>query len=310
MSSSFPFVSWARPREARWTSSGPSARRRARAAANISASGWSPDRPAAPNSWIARSRICCTARGTAILMAWISVMAARLPTVSMSQAVLSTSSRSASIWSRDSATHSRTTPWSASGRPNASGTSARSTTRSIARSAMPERPHAVVDPARAEPRLRDREALALAGEDVRHRHPHVVEHDLRVPAVVAVVVPEHGQRPHDPHARGVPRDQHHALATVPLGRRVGRAHDDQQRAVGVHRAGRPPLAAGDDVLVAVADDAGGDLGGVRRGHVGLGHAERRPDLGVEQRLEPLLLLLRRAELGAAAPCCRCRGRRS
>ena len=79
----------------------------------------SDETPAPPCTWMARSMICCTARGTAILIAWISVIACLLPTVSMSHAVLSTSRRSASSWMRDSATHSRTTPCSASVRPNA-----------------------------------------------------------------------------------------------------------------------------------------------------------------------------------------------
>ena len=68
--------------------------------------------------------------------------------------------------------------------------------------------------------------------------------------------------------------------------RVGLAHHDEDLAVRVHRAGRPPLAAVDDVLVAVALDPGGDVGGVGGGDVRLGHAERRPDLAVQQRFEP------------------------
>ena len=125
---------------------------------------------------------------------------------------------------------------------------------------------------------------------------HVVEGDLGVTAVVAVVVAEHGQRAHDAHARGVARDQDHGLLTVARGIRVGLAHDDEERGIGVHRAGRPPLAAGDHVVVAVAADARADVRRVRRRDLGLGHAERRADLGVEQRLEPLGLLLGRAEV--------------
>ena len=77
------------------------------------------DRPPAPCTWIALSRIHWTVAGVAILIAWISVCAPLLPTVSISQAVLSTSSRSCSSRTRDSAIQSRTTPCSASGLPNA-----------------------------------------------------------------------------------------------------------------------------------------------------------------------------------------------
>ena len=65
------------------------------------------------------SRIHCTAAGVAILIAWISVCAPLLPAVSISHAVLSTSSRAASILTLDSAIQSCTTPCSASGLPNA-----------------------------------------------------------------------------------------------------------------------------------------------------------------------------------------------
>ena len=65
----------------------------------------------------------------------------------------------------------------------------------------------------------------------------------------------------------------------------------------VHRPRRPPLAAVDHVLVAVPLDPGRDVGGVRGGDVGLGHAERRPDLAVEQRPEPASCCCSGAELG-------------
>ena len=70
------------------TSSGPSANRSVRMPANISASGKSWLRPPAPWVWIALSRIHSTVFGVAILIAWISECAARLPWVSISQAAL------------------------------------------------------------------------------------------------------------------------------------------------------------------------------------------------------------------------------
>lgn len=78
-----------------------------------------------------------TVRGVAILMAWISVCAPLLPTVSISQAVFSTSSRSCSTATRASAIHSCTTPCWASGLPNASRETARRHISSMARSAIP-----------------------------------------------------------------------------------------------------------------------------------------------------------------------------
>ncbi len=91
-------------------------------------------------------------------------------------------------------------------------------------------------------------------------------------------------------AGGVRGHQDHRLLPMRGRGRVGLAHHDQQPAARVLRTARPPLGAVDDVLVAVADDRGRDVGRVRARHGGLGHAERRPDRAVEQRPQPLLLL--------------------
>ncbi len=89
----------------------------------------------------------------------------------------------------------------------------------------------------------------------------------------------------------------HALAPVTLGVGIRDAHDDQQLAARGHRAGRPPLAAVDDVVVAVALDPRGDVRGVRGRHLGLGHGERRAHPALEHRAQPPLLLLGRPEQG-------------
>ena len=47
-------------------------------------------------------------------------------------------------------------------------------------------------------------------------------------------------------------------------------------------------------MIAIAHDAGLDVGGVRGGHIFLRHAEAGANLAFEQRLEPTLLLRRRA----------------
>ncbi len=60
---------------------------------------------------------------------------------------------------------------------------------------------------------------------------------------------------------------------------------------------RPPLVRVDDVVVAVTLDATLDVRGVGARDPRLGHREARADLAVEQRLQPLFLLLGRAELG-------------
>ena len=170
--------------------------------------------------------------GVAILIAWISVCAPLLPTVSISQAVLSTSSRSCSRRTRDSAIQSRTTPCSDSGLPNAVRDDTRRAHQLDGPLGHADRAHAVVDPARAQPGLRDGEPVPLAGDEVLGGHPDVVEDELGVAAVVAVVVAHDRHRPRPPSSPGrVPRHEDHALLPVALGRRVGLAHHDEDRAV-------------------------------------------------------------------------------
>ena len=135
-----------------------------------------------------------------------------------------------------------------------------------------------------------------------------LEGDLAV-AERLVVLAERGEHPLDRDARR-PRA---ARATIECwrcrcGLGVGEAHEDADLAVGVAGAGRPPLAAVEHDLVAVEGGGGLHVGGVGAGDARLGHQEGAAHPPVEQRLEPLLLLLGRAVRAAAPPCCRCRGR--
>ena len=158
-----------------------------------------------------------------------------------------------------------------------------------------DKAHAVVDAARAKTRLRDFKAAAGRAQAVGHRHAHVVEGQFDV-AVRRVVVAEHRQRPDDAHARRVHRHQHHRLALVRRGVGLGDAHDDEDGAARVGGAGGPPLAAVDDVMLAVAHDRQRDVGGVGAGHVGFGHGEGRADFAGQQPRQPGFLLFGRGEV--------------
>src|ERR1700729_1493168 len=165
------------------TSSGPSANRRVRALAHRYASGKSWLTPAAPCAVIALSITHSAMAGVMILMAWISVCAPLLPTVSISQAVFSTSSRACSIRTRASAIHPGLPPGRfpppPPGPPRSGPVPGRSPLdHPLVGQRLPERdpvgdpaaeqfqgplggadqPHAVVDPARAQPGLPDPEA--------------------------------------------------------------------------------------------------------------------------------------------------------
>ena len=109
-----------------------------------------------------------------------------------------------------------------------------------------------------------------------------------------VVLAERGEHPLDLDAGGLERHDDHRVLAVPVGAGVGEAHEDADLAVGVAGAGRPPLAAVEHDVVAVEGGGGLHVGGVGAGDAGLGHQERAAHPPVEQRLEPLLLLLGRA----------------
>ena len=132
--------------------------------------------------------------------------------------------------------------------------------------------HAVVDASGAKAPLCDFEATAFAQQDVGGWNAHVLEQHLGV-AVGCVVVAEHIKCTHDLHAGCVGGHEDHALLRVAWGVRVGLAHGDEHRATRVHGTRCPPFAAVDDVFVPLALDAGGDVGGIARSHVGFGHGE-------------------------------------
>jgi hypothetical protein len=50
------------------------------------------------------------------------------------------------------------------------------------------------------------------------------------------------------------------MAASAVGVRIGHAHHDQEAAARMRRTGDEPFAAVDDVVVAVADHFGGDVG--------------------------------------------------
>ena len=167
--------------------------------------------------------------------------------------------------------------------------------------------HAVVDAAGAEAPLCNLEAAALAQQHVRRGHAHVLEQHFGV-AVGGVIVAEDVQGALDRHPRGVARHQNHRLLLMTLGGHVGLAHENENLAARVRRAGGPPFAAIDDVFVTLTANVGLDVGGIGRGHVRLGHREGRADLPGQQWGQPLRLLLGRAVAHQHLHIARVRGR--
>src|SRR3546814_7692207 len=75
------------------------------------------------------------------------------------------------------------------------------------------------------------------------------------------------------------------------GIRIVLSHENAVRASRIAYARRPPFAAVDHIMVAVTNDGGLDIGGVRGCDSRLGHQKDRANLPLHQRLEPALLML-------------------
>ena len=113
-------------------------------------------------------------------------------------------------------------------------------------------------------------------------------------AMRRIVIAEHGQVAQYGDALGIGRHQQHRLRGMAAGREIGLAHYDGDLAARIAQARRPPLAAVDNVFVAVPLDPGFDVGGVGRCGEGLGHEEGGTDLAIHDRGEPFVLLFARA----------------
>src|SRR5579875_555173 len=77
--------------------------------------------------------------------------------------------------------------------------------------------------------------------------------------------------------------------------RISLAHDDENFATWASCAGTPPLASVQYVLVALAPDGKLDIGSIGACHIRFGHGKGRAYLAIEQGLQPLSFLLRRAK---------------
>ncbi len=154
--------------------------------------------------------------------------------------------------------------------------------------------HAVMDAAGTEPSLGDGETRSRCADQVFTRDAHAIEAQLGM-AVGGIVITEHLQRPDDLQTVGIGRHQHHRMSGMGRGVGFDDTHDDQHSAIGVAGTGGPPFAPVEHQVVAVGPNAQGDRGGIRGGHVRLGHGEAGADLAGQQGRKPALFLGRASE---------------
>mmetsp|Transcript_136603 Transcript_136603/g.323599 ORF Transcript_136603/g.323599 Transcript_136603/m.323599 type:complete len:402 (+) Transcript_136603:165-1370(+) len=151
--------------------------------------------------------------------------------------------------------------------------------------------HAVVYAPGAQPQLGDLEAAALSPKHVADRHPDILEQNLHV-ALGAVVIPKglHGTYQRDPRRVGWHQDLRlRAVCCCVLG--PCPSHQDHNLAVDVPCPCDPMLPTIDDKFVAIASYACPDIGSITAGNSWLCHRVSGPDLCIQQRLQPFLLLL-------------------
>ena len=156
-----------------------------------------------------------------------------------------------------------------------------------------DEPHAVVHAAGAEPALRDLERPSRAGEDRGAGSRTAARLTSPWPSGSSYWPSAVSRRStFTPGASSGTRTIECRRCRGARG--VGEAHEDADLAVGVAGTGRPPLAAVEHDVVAVEGGGGPHVRGVGAGDARLGHEERAAHPTVEERLEPLLLLLGRA----------------
>jgi hypothetical protein len=110
-----------------------------------------------------------------------------------------------------------------------------------------------------------------------------------------MVVPEYVHRPDDLHARRVLGHQDLRLLLARRRVRIGLHHHDHDLAAGIAEAGDVIFLPIDHPFVADEFCRRRDILGVRRCDIGFGHGVGGADFTVQQRLQPLLLLLAGAD---------------
>ena len=164
--------------------------------------------------------------------------------------------------------------------------------------------HRVVNPAAAEPGLRDDERATARTEHVIGGNPDILVPHITLAAPAAerlVAEPDITQHVDARRLRG---HDEHRMTLIRRGIGIRHRHHDQKRRH--RRKRREPLLAVDHPVIAVLDRAGGELLRIRA-TLWLGHREAGDDPIVQQRLEITLLEFGSAVVGQnlAVPGIRC-----
>ena len=132
--------------------------------------------------------------------------------------------------------------------------------------------HAVVNAPRTQPPLGNFEASSFPEQHVRNGHANIFKRDLAVP-VRRMVIAKHRQHALNLEPGAIHRHQHHRLLFMERGRAVclfcvssvcvSSAHKDRDLTARIARSRGPPLAAINDILVALPNNTRLDVGCIR-----------------------------------------------
>src|SRR5262249_21496383 len=220
---------------------------------------------------MARSRTRSVMFGATTLIIAISPCATLFPTVSISYAAWSVSSRACSISMRMSDIGAdgpligyRPAKCHAGSNPLAHGFQ-----RALGHA---DTTHTVMDASRTKTSLRDFKSAAFSQQHVGGRHANVGVTNFRM-AMGRVVVAKDRQQALNFNARRVRGHEDHRLLGMPRRGRIGLTHEDRDLAAWIAGARGPPLTPVDDVFVAFAANAGFNVSCVRRSDRGFGHGK-------------------------------------
>src|SRR3546814_4654027 len=119
-----------------------------------------------------------------------------------------------------------------------------------------------MDSAGPQPPLSKSKAAPLAEQHILDRNANIHQLDFAM-TMWRIVIAKHRKHSQNSNPRRVERQEDHARLSMARDIRIGLSHENADRASRIAYARRPPFAAVDQIMVAVTNDGGFDIGGVR-----------------------------------------------
>ena len=159
---------------------------------------------------------------------------------------------------------------------------------------LPDRTHAVVNTTRSKTHLRNFKTLAFAPKNAVFRHAHIGESNVHM-AVRCIVMTKHMHGSKDFNTGVIHRHKDLGLLAERFGIRRSFDHHDHHLTARITRARDVVFFAVQHPFAVFQHSHHTDILRIRRSAIRFGHRKRRTDFTREQRLEPFVFLLLRAD---------------